>query len=78
MKEKKDGWNREVSLSNRASHPFVQELEHVNKWGRNVFKIAEFSGNRPLTVMMFTIFQVTTVSPSIAAARNVSRIPKPF
>ncbi|XP_056267017.1 cAMP-specific 3',5'-cyclic phosphodiesterase 4D-like isoform X3 [Pseudoliparis swirei] len=33
------------------------ELEHVNKWGRNVFKIAEFSGNRPLTVMMFTIFQ---------------------
>uniref|UniRef100_A0A8C2YW91 Phosphodiesterase n=1 Tax=Cyclopterus lumpus TaxID=8103 RepID=A0A8C2YW91_CYCLU len=33
------------------------ELEHVNKWGRNVFKIAEFSGNRPLTVMMYTIFQ---------------------
>ncbi|XP_051924415.1 cAMP-specific 3',5'-cyclic phosphodiesterase 4D isoform X4 [Hippocampus zosterae] len=34
-----------------------KELEHVNKWGLNVFKISEFSGNRPLTVMMYTIFQ---------------------
>ncbi|XP_033946769.1 3',5'-cyclic-AMP phosphodiesterase 4D isoform X5 [Pseudochaenichthys georgianus] len=33
------------------------ELEHVNKWGLNVFKVSEFSGNRPLTVMMYTIFQ---------------------
>lgn len=39
---------------------FFQELEHVNKWGLNVFKISEFSGNRPLTVMMYTIFQVKT------------------
>lgn len=30
----------------------------MNKWGLNVFKISEFSGNRPLTVMMHTIFQV--------------------
>lgn len=36
----------------------LKELEHVNKWGLNVFKISEFSGNRPLTVMMYTIFQV--------------------
>ncbi|RVE68089.1 hypothetical protein OJAV_G00088320 [Oryzias javanicus] len=35
----------------------AKELEHVNKWGLNVFKITEFSGNRPLTVMMYTIFQ---------------------
>uniref|UniRef100_A0A673KMK2 Phosphodiesterase n=1 Tax=Sinocyclocheilus rhinocerous TaxID=307959 RepID=A0A673KMK2_9TELE len=34
-----------------------QELEDVNKWGLNVFKVSEFSGNRPLTVMMYTIFQ---------------------
>ncbi|XP_037115647.1 cAMP-specific 3',5'-cyclic phosphodiesterase 4D isoform X2 [Syngnathus acus] len=34
-----------------------KELEQVNKWGLNVFKISEFSGNRPLTVMMYTIFQ---------------------
>lgn len=36
----------------------------MNKWGLNVFKISEFSGNRPLTVMMYTIFQVTIVSSS--------------
>ncbi|XP_060927622.1 cAMP-specific 3',5'-cyclic phosphodiesterase 4D [Limanda limanda] len=35
----------------------AKELEQVNKWGLNVFKISEFSGNRPLTVMMYTIFQ---------------------
>lgn len=44
-----------------SAFPLFQELEHVNKWGLNVFKISEFSGNRPLTVMMYTIFQVTTV-----------------
>ncbi|KAG1971267.1 cAMP-specific 3',5'-cyclic phosphodiesterase 4D-like isoform X7 [Pimephales promelas] len=35
----------------------AKELEDVNKWGLNVFKVTEFSGNRPLTVMMYTIFQ---------------------
>ncbi|XP_059359913.1 cAMP-specific 3',5'-cyclic phosphodiesterase 4D-like isoform X4 [Carassius carassius] len=35
----------------------AKELEDVNKWGLNVFKVSEFSGNRPLTVMMYTIFQ---------------------
>uniref|UniRef100_A0A8C6V5A4 Phosphodiesterase n=1 Tax=Neogobius melanostomus TaxID=47308 RepID=A0A8C6V5A4_9GOBI len=35
----------------------AKELEHTNKWGLNVFKISEFSGNRPLTVIMNTIFQ---------------------
>lgn len=34
----------------------------MNKWGLNVFKVSEFSGNRPLTVMMYTIFQVRAVS----------------
>ncbi|CAL8331090.1 unnamed protein product [Arctogadus glacialis] len=35
----------------------ANEMEDVNKWGLNVYKITEFSGNRPLTVMMHTIFQ---------------------
>ncbi|XP_055775060.1 cAMP-specific 3',5'-cyclic phosphodiesterase 4D-like isoform X1 [Salvelinus fontinalis] len=35
----------------------AKELEDVNKWGLNVFKVTQFSGNRPLTVMMHTIFQ---------------------
>ncbi|XP_010006889.1 PREDICTED: cAMP-specific 3',5'-cyclic phosphodiesterase 4D-like, partial [Chaetura pelagica] len=34
-----------------------QELEDTNKWGLNVFKVAEYSGNRPLTVIMYSIFQ---------------------
>ncbi|XP_066567512.1 3',5'-cyclic-AMP phosphodiesterase 4D isoform X1 [Amia ocellicauda] len=35
----------------------AKEIEDVNKWGLNVFKVTEFSGNRPLTVIMYTIFQ---------------------
>uniref|UniRef100_A0A8C9HG82 Phosphodiesterase n=1 Tax=Piliocolobus tephrosceles TaxID=591936 RepID=A0A8C9HG82_9PRIM len=35
----------------------AKELEDVNKWGLHVFRIAELSGNRPLTVIMYTIFQ---------------------
>ncbi|XP_033821169.2 cAMP-specific 3',5'-cyclic phosphodiesterase 4D-like [Periophthalmus magnuspinnatus] len=34
-----------------------QEIEDINRWGLDIFKIAEFSGNRPLTVVMFSIFQ---------------------
>uniref|UniRef100_A0A8B9EJY5 Phosphodiesterase n=1 Tax=Anser cygnoides TaxID=8845 RepID=A0A8B9EJY5_ANSCY len=33
------------------------ELEDTNKWGLDVFKVAEYSGNRPLTVIMYSIFQ---------------------
>ncbi|XP_008944046.1 PREDICTED: cAMP-specific 3',5'-cyclic phosphodiesterase 4D-like, partial [Merops nubicus] len=33
------------------------ELEDTNKWGLDVFKVAEYSGNRPLTVLMYSIFQ---------------------
>ncbi|EPQ02539.1 cAMP-specific 3',5'-cyclic phosphodiesterase 4D [Myotis brandtii] len=39
------------------STPALEELEEVNKWGLHVFRIAELSGNRPLTVIMHTIFQ---------------------
>ncbi|XP_072920590.1 3',5'-cyclic-AMP phosphodiesterase 4D isoform X11 [Hemitrygon akajei] len=35
----------------------AKELEEINKWDFNVFKVAEYSGNRPLTVVMYTIFQ---------------------
>lgn len=33
-------------------------MEDVNRWGIDIFKIAEYSGNRPLTVTMYTVFQV--------------------
>ncbi|KAM7409650.1 hypothetical protein PAMA_001238 [Pampus argenteus] len=35
----------------------AKEIEEINRWGLDIFKIAEFSGNRPLTVIMFSIFQ---------------------
>ncbi|XP_006885946.1 PREDICTED: cAMP-specific 3',5'-cyclic phosphodiesterase 4C isoform X2 [Elephantulus edwardii] len=35
----------------------AKELEDTNKWGLDIFKVAELSGNRPLTAIMFRIFQ---------------------
>ena len=36
-----------------------QCLENINGWGIDVFRIAEFSNNRPLTAVTFRVFQVT-------------------
>ncbi|TRY57448.1 hypothetical protein DNTS_031434 [Danionella cerebrum] len=33
------------------------ELEDLDRWGLDIFKIAEYSGNRPLTVIMYNVFQ---------------------
>ncbi|KAM3866307.1 3',5'-cyclic-AMP phosphodiesterase 4C [Diretmus argenteus] len=35
----------------------AKELEDVNRWGIDIFKVSEYSGKRPLTVTMYTIFQ---------------------
>ncbi|XP_053186261.1 cAMP-specific 3',5'-cyclic phosphodiesterase 4D isoform X2 [Scomber japonicus] len=35
----------------------AKEMEDVNRWGIDIFKVSEYSGNRPLTVTMYTIFQ---------------------
>ncbi|XP_075433549.1 3',5'-cyclic-AMP phosphodiesterase 4A isoform X4 [Ascaphus truei] len=34
-----------------------KELDNINKWGLNIFRVAEFSKNRPLGCIMYTIFQ---------------------
>ncbi|PKU35264.1 hypothetical protein llap_14432 [Limosa lapponica baueri] len=34
-----------------------QELEDLNKWGLNIFNVARYSHNRPLTCIMYAIFQ---------------------
>ncbi|XP_039523305.1 cAMP-specific 3',5'-cyclic phosphodiesterase 4C isoform X3 [Pimephales promelas] len=39
------------------SYFLLQGLEDIDQWGIDMFKIAEYSGNRPLTVIMYTIFQ---------------------
>uniref|UniRef100_A0A8C9V9I2 Phosphodiesterase n=1 Tax=Scleropages formosus TaxID=113540 RepID=A0A8C9V9I2_SCLFO len=35
----------------------AKEFEDINRWGLDIFKISEYSGNRPLTVIMYAIFQ---------------------
>ncbi|XP_015204563.1 3',5'-cyclic-AMP phosphodiesterase 4A [Lepisosteus oculatus] len=35
----------------------ARELDDLNKWGLNIFRVAEFSNNRPLSCIMFAIFQ---------------------
>ncbi|XP_052317279.1 cAMP-specific 3',5'-cyclic phosphodiesterase 4D-like isoform X4 [Oncorhynchus keta] len=44
-------------VKSETEDELAKEMEDVNKWGLNVFKVTQFSGNRPLTVMMHTIFQ---------------------
>ncbi|XP_028666799.1 cAMP-specific 3',5'-cyclic phosphodiesterase 4B isoform X2 [Erpetoichthys calabaricus] len=34
-----------------------KELEDLNKWGLNIFKVSEYSHHRPLTCIMHAIFQ---------------------
>uniref|UniRef100_A0A667ZF75 Phosphodiesterase n=1 Tax=Myripristis murdjan TaxID=586833 RepID=A0A667ZF75_9TELE len=34
-----------------------KDLENINKWGLNIFRVAEHSHNRPLTCIMYAIFQ---------------------
>ncbi|KAM9314878.1 3',5'-cyclic-AMP phosphodiesterase 4C-like [Pholidichthys leucotaenia] len=35
----------------------AKELEDLNKWSFNIFRVAEFSNNRPLSCIMYAIFQ---------------------
>ncbi|KAJ8357750.1 hypothetical protein SKAU_G00205440 [Synaphobranchus kaupii] len=35
----------------------AKELEDISRWGADIFKMADYSGNRPLTVAMYAIFQ---------------------
>ncbi|KAM4574060.1 3',5'-cyclic-AMP phosphodiesterase 4C isoform 2-T2 [Fundulus diaphanus] len=35
----------------------AKEIEDLNRWGMDIFKLAEYAGNRPLTVVMYSIFQ---------------------
>ncbi|XP_030636157.1 cAMP-specific 3',5'-cyclic phosphodiesterase 4C-like [Chanos chanos] len=44
-----------VSTEHEAQ--LAKELEDLNKWSFNIFHIAEFSSNRPLSCIMYAIFQ---------------------
>ncbi|KAF3852598.1 hypothetical protein F7725_005953 [Dissostichus mawsoni] len=49
--------NRELSHLSEMSRSGNQELEDLDKWSFNIFSLAEFSNNRPLSCIMYTIFQ---------------------
>ncbi|XP_069087923.1 3',5'-cyclic-AMP phosphodiesterase 4A isoform X5 [Pleurodeles waltl] len=34
-----------------------KELDNLNKWGLNIFRVAEYTNNRPLSCIMYSIFQ---------------------
>ncbi|XP_036969543.1 cAMP-specific 3',5'-cyclic phosphodiesterase 4D-like isoform X6 [Acanthopagrus latus] len=44
-------------VSTPQENMLAKEIEDINRWGLDIFKIAEFSGNRPLTVIMYSVFQ---------------------
>lgn len=46
-------------LNRKRSSFFLQDLENINKWGLNIFRIADHSHQRPLTCVMYAIFQVS-------------------
>uniref|UniRef100_A0A2K6Q6C2 Phosphodiesterase n=1 Tax=Rhinopithecus roxellana TaxID=61622 RepID=A0A2K6Q6C2_RHIRO len=52
----------------------AKELEDTNRWGLDVFKVAELSGNRPLTAIIFSIFQAVFTDLEILAALFASAI----
>ncbi|KAL7832452.1 hypothetical protein AOLI_G00300000 [Acnodon oligacanthus] len=44
-------------VSTAQEELLAKELVEIHKWGVDIFKISEYSGNRPLTVTMYTVFQ---------------------
>uniref|UniRef100_A0A3Q2NXD1 3',5'-cyclic-AMP phosphodiesterase n=1 Tax=Fundulus heteroclitus TaxID=8078 RepID=A0A3Q2NXD1_FUNHE len=46
----------------------AKELEDLNKWSFNIFRVAEFSNNRPLSCIMYAIFQAVFTDLEILAA----------
>ncbi|KAK2087724.1 cAMP-specific 3',5'-cyclic phosphodiesterase 4C [Saguinus oedipus] len=54
----------------------AKELEDTNKWGLDVFKVAELSGNQPLTAIIFSIFQVPTLP--LASEEKLLGFPSPL
>lgn len=45
-----------------TSSALSKDLENINKWGLNIFRVAEHSHNRPLTCIMYSIFQVSSTA----------------
>ncbi|KAF7253205.1 cAMP-specific 3',5'-cyclic phosphodiesterase 4B [Varanus komodoensis] len=55
--EKEDHLAKARAQNLRPSHFVLPELEDLNKWGLNIFNVARYSHSRPLTCIMYAIFQ---------------------
>ncbi|XP_077471340.1 3',5'-cyclic-AMP phosphodiesterase 4B-like isoform X2 [Stigmatopora argus] len=51
------GTNNRFGVKTDQEELLSKDLEDINKWGLNIFRIAEHSHNRPLTCIMYAIFQ---------------------
>uniref|UniRef100_A0A4W5LAS5 Uncharacterized protein n=1 Tax=Hucho hucho TaxID=62062 RepID=A0A4W5LAS5_9TELE len=45
----------------------ARELEDLDKWSFNIFRVSEFSNSRPLSCIMYAIFQVHRVRHAVCA-----------
>ncbi|XP_069783609.1 3',5'-cyclic-AMP phosphodiesterase 4C-like isoform X1 [Narcine bancroftii] len=44
-------------VKTQQEEALTKELDDLNKWGLNIFRVSEFSNNRPLSCIMYAIFQ---------------------
>ncbi|XP_019734574.1 cAMP-specific 3',5'-cyclic phosphodiesterase 4B-like isoform X1 [Hippocampus comes] len=51
------GTNNRFGVKTDQEELLSKDLEGINKWGLNIFRVAEHSHNRPLTCIMYAIFQ---------------------
>ena len=47
-----------MSLKSKVKYFCFQILDHADKWGVDMFRIAEITDNKTLTCVTYTIFQV--------------------
>ena len=51
----------------------LQTLAEIDKWGIDIFRIAELSDNKPLTAVAYTVFQVSFLIPFYLSTISFSR-----
>jgi len=54
---------------NDPSWFLFQTLAEIDKWGIDIFRIADLTNNRPLTAIAYTVFQVTTTTITITTVK---------
>jgi len=70
MYSRRISYNIHCIVDNYYNHPlrFVfQTLAEIDKWGIDIFRIADLTNNRPLTAIAYTVFQVTTTTTAVKA-----------